>query len=362
LRPHVLVGAVVRRPNDDRVLRQSRFVEFVQQLPDVIVVFLERVAVDVFMARARLSLRLLLQMQEHVKSRRRMPKEERGLVAGAAIEKVERLRGDFVVERLHALRRQRAFVLRRASGGSRDDSSRIEAPAEFRIRRAIRIFKIFIRVQVVEIAPKLVETVPMGKMFFEIAEVVLAELRRRVSPRFQNLRQCDVLLRRPARRSRRTDRRQSRTNGKLARDDGRPAGRTTRLCVEGRETDAFPCDAIDVRRRNAHDVAAVAGNVAVPDIVPHDEEDVRPILSRRGRGRKNERREQETVQETAHREGTPGGEPRAYEALRRRRMDKDNRPESLVVPSVHGRADVEVRCVDPTSSARRLRIRTSVLH
>ena len=44
----------------------------------------------------------------------------------------------------------------------------------------------------VQVAPELVEAMPMRQMLFKIAEVVFAELRGRVAARLENLGKCDV--------------------------------------------------------------------------------------------------------------------------------------------------------------------------
>ena len=50
--------------------------------------------------------------------------------------------------------------------------------------RVVRQFRLFFRVQVVQIAVKLVEPVHGRQIFVAVAEVVLAELRRRVTQWF----------------------------------------------------------------------------------------------------------------------------------------------------------------------------------
>ena len=142
---------------------------------------LESVAVHIFLARARLTLGLLLQVNEYMLARRVVPEEERFAILRAAIKKVQRLRGNFVIEGFHALNRQRAFVLGRAVGCARDNAARIKFLAELRIGRSIGIFKILVAVEVIQIAPELVEAMAVRQMFFQVAEVVLAELCSRSS-------------------------------------------------------------------------------------------------------------------------------------------------------------------------------------
>ena len=179
-----------------------------------------------------LPLRLSLKMDEDMLAGRVVPKEERLAVLGAAVEEVERLGDDLVVERLHALDGQRAFVLGRTVGGAGDDAARIEFLAELRIGRAVRIFEILVAVQVIEIAPELVEAVPVRQMLLEVAEMVLAELGGRIARGLEDFGKRDVFLLQARGRAGRADRRQAGADRKLAGEEGGAPRRATRLRVE----------------------------------------------------------------------------------------------------------------------------------
>ena len=58
--PHVLIGAVVGRIDDDRVLIEPGLLQLVEELADLAVVLLQAVAVDVLPAGARLAFGRLL--------------------------------------------------------------------------------------------------------------------------------------------------------------------------------------------------------------------------------------------------------------------------------------------------------------
>ena len=146
-----------------------------------------------------------------VHARRVVPEEERlaGLLGVVAIEEVNDVAGDFLVHRLRALQRERAFVLAhlvlgRAVGGlhPEDRARRGQAHAVLRINRA-RDFRdagngrhlhrrrdallgralvdvgeahLLHGVQVVEVAPVLLEAVRRRQGIGVVAQVVLAEL------------------------------------------------------------------------------------------------------------------------------------------------------------------------------------------
>ena len=133
-------------------LERPSFVELVEELADLRVMFGEPVAVDVLDAGARDAAVFLLDMDEHVLARGVVPQEERLAVLGAAIEEIQRIGEDFVVERLHPLGGQRAFVLRRAVGRAGNDAARIELLAELGIGRPVRVFEVLVGVEVIEAA------------------------------------------------------------------------------------------------------------------------------------------------------------------------------------------------------------------
>ena len=125
------------------------------------------------------------------------PHEKRLLVPVSAIDKVERGLEEFLVNRLHTFLCQRAGVLAflfapfaeawvfaRGFGGGRrtlQNSPRTKARLKRRIFRIIRIFRFVLGVQVIEISEKLVEPVNRRQKLIAVAEMVFAELCRRIS-------------------------------------------------------------------------------------------------------------------------------------------------------------------------------------
>jgi hypothetical protein len=107
-----------------------------------------------------------------------MPQEERLLVLGLALEEIERLRNDLIVEGFHPLGGQRSFILGWTVSGARNDAARVELLAELGIGRTVWILQILVAIEVVEIAEVLIEAMAMRKMFLKIAEMILAELGR----------------------------------------------------------------------------------------------------------------------------------------------------------------------------------------
>ena len=117
-----------------------------------------------------------------------------------------------VVDRLHPLLRQRARVLDPLLADTAeaavlgvvvlvrrpgvDDAARPEALVEVGEvvgRRPVRLLRLLLRVQVVEVAEELVEAVHGRQELVQVAEMVLAELPGRVAERLQQLGDRHVL-------------------------------------------------------------------------------------------------------------------------------------------------------------------------
>ncbi len=115
----------------------------------------------------------------------------------------------------------------------------------------------------------------VGRYLLQVAEVVLAELTGGVPQRLEELGDGRILggrkptsapgtptLLKPVRKH------------ALAGDERRPAGRAAFLPVGVGEPHALVGDAVDVRRAVAHQAVAVAAEVADPDVVTPDDENV----------------------------------------------------------------------------------------
>ncbi len=149
-----------------------------------------------------------------------------------------------------------------------------------KILRVVRMKRILHRVQVVEVAPELVEAVHRGQVLVAIAEVVLAELPRGVTLGLERRgdrrrlgRHADLGPSLPHRGEARSDR-------ELPRDEVGSPRRATRLGVVVREHHALGRESIEVRRAAREDAAVIRAEVRPADVVRHDEEDVRLLTVR----------------------------------------------------------------------------------
>ena len=162
---------------------------------------------------------------------------------------------------LHALAGHRAGVLDLAVGEGVDHTPRAELLLELGILRVVVGLRLFLGVEVVEVAEELVEAMIGRQVLVAVAEVVLAELTGRVALSFSRSAIVGAqsgmpwsepgmpIVSRPVR------------NGCWPEDERRAARRAALLGVGVGEHRAFLGDAVDVRRLVAHDAVVVGADV-----------------------------------------------------------------------------------------------------
>ena len=156
-------------------------------------------------------------------------------------------------------------------------AARAELLPEIRVLRIVGVFRLFLGVEVIEIAEELVEAVHRRQVLVAVAEVVLAELAGGVAEVLQELRDRRVLGLEAERGAGHADLGEAGADRRLAGDEGGAAGGAALLAVEVGEHRAFLGDAVDVGRAIAHDAVVVAADVEPADVVGHDEQDVRLV-------------------------------------------------------------------------------------
>src|SRR5262249_40618792 len=111
-----------------------------------------------------------------------------------------------------------------------------------------------------------------------VAEVVLADLPRRISQWLQELGDGRVFLVEANRSGRQTDFGQPGAQSVLAGNERGSPGRAALLAVAVGESHALLCDAVDVGRAIAHQPVAITAEIGDADVVPPDDEDIRFFL------------------------------------------------------------------------------------
>ena len=176
--------AVVGRVEDERIVLDSQFLQLGEHRPDILVVVDHRVGVGPKPAPGLTqALRLGMGAEMHM---REVHPDEHGLARlRLLLDEVGRAIGDVIVDRLHPLLGQWAGVLDglRAIGVGEavDHAARAEILAEVRKFRIVGLriigkLRLFLRVEVIEIAVEFVEPMRGGQKLILVAEMILAEL------------------------------------------------------------------------------------------------------------------------------------------------------------------------------------------
>src|SRR5262249_44199640 len=138
-----------------------------------------------------LSLRLGLQMGPDMHAGRVEPDEERLAVPHSAVDEVDRRLDELRVDRLHTLAGERpgilallpapgaeARIVAGRVGRGRDaleDAARAELRPKTRVLRIVRLFRLLLGIEVIEVAEEHVEAVHGRQELVAVAKVVLAE-------------------------------------------------------------------------------------------------------------------------------------------------------------------------------------------
>ena len=280
---------VVGGVHDDGVLGDAELVEQIQQAADGVVVIQHRVVVARLPAPgAADALGLGVGAEMHVRGVE--PHEERRFGFVLALDEIDCGVAEFVVAGFHPLLGQRAGVLDAlgavAVGPGVQHAAGPELLPELRILRIVGQFGFLFGVEVIQVAEELVEAVHRGQVLVAVAQVVLAELAGGVALRLQRRRDRRVLRLQAQRRTGQAHLGQAGAIRVLAGDERCPSGGATLLPVVVGEQHPFRGDAVDVGGSVSHQPVAVATEVALPDVVAPDDQDIRLIahwLAFRGR-------------------------------------------------------------------------------
>jgi hypothetical protein len=194
----------------------------------------------------------------------------------------------FVVDGFHAFLCERAGVFdglaALAVGLAAEDTSGAErleegsSVGEFQVAGVILVFGFFLGVEVVEVSEELVEPVHGGKVFVEVALVVLSELSCGVAKTLERGGHGDVGLLPALLGARESDLGHSGAYRDAAADEGGASGGAALLAVVVGEGESFAGDAVNVGGFVAHHAAAVVTDVPGADVVSPDDENVRFVL------------------------------------------------------------------------------------
>ena len=263
--------AVVARVDDDRVVGDAHVVERLEQRADRVVVLDH--AVDVFAVAVLVAAAMLgANVRPQVHAGRVEPAEERLASRLLPLHEIDGRGRGLVVDRLHPLLGQRAGVLdglladlaearidRRIVDVGRlalQHAARTELRQVGRILRIVRQLRLFLGIEVIEIAEELIEAVHRRQRFVAVADVVLAELPGRVAEVLEQAADRRIELAHAHRRAGEADLGEPGADAVLAGEERRAAGGAGLLAVVMQKLKPFLGDAVDVRRLVAHQPVA----------------------------------------------------------------------------------------------------------
>ena len=205
------------------------------------------------------------------------PHEERSARLVHPFDEIGRARGDVVVDRFHPRAGQRAGILDLLLADASparlvlavvhigretvDHTARAKTLCEVgNVGRfwIVGLLRVFLRIQMIEIAIKLVEAMNGRQELIAVTEMVLAELPGGVTKWLQHARYRRIGRVEPDRRAGHPDLRKSRAKHALPRDEGRSASRAALFAIVIGEQHALASDAINVWRAIAHHAHRIA--------------------------------------------------------------------------------------------------------
>ena len=284
VRVDVLPCAVVRRPDDERVLLDPQLADLVDDHADVMVELDERV--EVLALAHRLSDEVGVGQVRLVQLRRVQVQEERIVAVGVRVEIVGRVLDRLLVDE-GDLRRVELLGLvplltRLALHGADHvaphlhDLGVVEREVGVELRVRVRV-----GVQVVERrVVHLVEAVRRRHRVVLLAEVPLADLAGVVAGLLEDARDRPLTSRKTAALTGECHRRHPAADRQPTSHRCCPTRRAARLAVEREELESLRGQAVEVRsRRPAVLTTAVTAEVTPADVVGHEQDDVGPACS-----------------------------------------------------------------------------------
>jgi hypothetical protein len=164
-----------------------------------------------------------------------------------------------------------------------NDAARSVPFLKLRILRIEIALRLFLGVEMVEVAEELIEAMIGRQMLVMIAEMVLAKLTGGVALCLQGVRNCWHPFGNAVRISWHADRQEASTERLLAKDKCRSPRRAALLAIRVNKDRAFSCDAVNVWRSVAHHAHGIGADLGYADVVAENDQDVRLLSARRRR-------------------------------------------------------------------------------
>src|SRR5271165_233149 len=221
-----------------------------------------------------------------------VPDEERLARLDGALHVIQRRRQKLIVGSLHPFLGKRAGVLagllapgaearisgRGIVGGggfALEDATRSKLRPEAGVLRIVDVFGLFLGIQVIEIAEKLIKPVDRRQEFVAIAKMVLAILEGHVAQRLEQFGERRILFLKADGRSRQPNFGQTGANWTLPGNERSATGGAALLRLVVREQRALVGQSVNVGSFVAHHALVIGTDVPIADVITEDDEDVR---------------------------------------------------------------------------------------
>src|SRR4051794_39842976 len=225
VRPSVVLRSVVGRVHDNGVVGDSQFFELVEYHPDLLVMDDHAIAIRVLSALTEV---LFCDMGPKMHSRRVIPQEERLLLFCLLLHPFESALGNLFVDGFHAFLGQRAGINdglpALAVGETVKHTAGSELLSEFGVFGIVGQLRLFLGVEVVEIAEEFIEAMYGGQEFIPIPQMVFGELAGGVAKWLEKVGDCRVFLLQSNRGSGHADLGQARADRVLTGDEAGATG------------------------------------------------------------------------------------------------------------------------------------------
>src|SRR4051795_3347012 len=253
VRPSVVLRSVVGRVHDNGIVGDSQFFELVEYHPDLLVMDDHAIAIWVLSALAEV---LFCDMGPKVHGRRVIPKEKRLLLLCLLFHPFESAAGNLFVDGFHAFLGQRAGINdglpALAIGETVKHTAGSELLPEFGVFGIVGQLRLFLGVEMVEIAEEFIESMYGWQEFIPIPQMVFAELAGGVAKWLEKFGDCRVFLLQSNRGSGHADLGQARADRVLTGDEARATGSAALLGIIVGEAHSLGGKSVNVGGSVAH--------------------------------------------------------------------------------------------------------------
>ena len=280
------LGAVVGGVEDDGVVVDAEFLDLGKDTADAVVVLEHAVGIE---ADAALAFPFLAEVGPDMHACGGHPGKEWFAILVGPFDEINRRVGKFVVSGFHALFRHGTGVLDLLAAFA--VSPGVEhAPGaalftELFILRIVIAFRLFLCVEMVEVAEDPIQAMDCRQMFVLVAQMVLAELPTRVAVWLEKRCKSDHPVGYPLVRAGHANGEQTGTEWVLAGNEGCPPGSTALLSVPVSEKCSSLRNGVDIGGLVAHHPLVVSAGIPVANVVAPDDNNVRLVLGRLHRNR-----------------------------------------------------------------------------